>query len=137
MNAVRTTAEPYRELIEQSLEEAAFFWKRWEADLESLTRNLEEVESWTEDRLHGALDGVRVAGEKVAEVTEAALRGKDHAAITAAAHILSSQTPAGARESLAAAVRDSNGASLRAMTRGIETAALDGSFAPVTAVLAS
>ncbi|MGH8170331.1 MAG: hypothetical protein ACRETJ_07340 [Steroidobacteraceae bacterium] len=137
MNAVRTTAEPYRDLIEQSLEEAAFFWKRWEADLESLTRNLEEVGFWTEDRLHGALDGVRVAGEKVVEVTEAALRGKDHAAITAAAHTLSSQTPAGAREALAAAVRDSNGASLRAMTRGIETAALDGSFAPVTAVFAS
>src|SRR6185437_16353468 len=122
MKAVRTTAEPYLDLIEQSLEEAAFLWKRWEADLESLIRNLEDVESWTEDRLHGALDGVRVAGEKVVEVTEAALRGKDRAAITAAAHALAAQTPARAREALAAAVRDSNGTSLRAMTRGIETA---------------
>ena len=137
MNAVRTTAEPYRDLVEQSLEEAAFFWKRWEADLESLTRSLDEVWSWTEDRLHGALDGVRVAGEKVVEVTEAALRGKDHAAITAAAHVLAAQTPARARDALAVAVRNSNGAALRAMGRGIETAALDGSFAPVTAVLAS
>lgn len=137
MNAVRTTAEPYWDLVEQSLEEAAFFWKRWEADLESLTRNLDEVWSWTEDRLHGALDGVRVAGEKVVEVTEAALHGKDHAAITASAHALAAQTPARAREALAAAVRNAKGTSLLAMTRGIETAALDGSFAPVTTVLAS
>ncbi|MDE2263353.1 MAG: hypothetical protein KGL45_12570 [Gammaproteobacteria bacterium] len=137
MNAVRTTAEPYWDLVEESLEEAAFLWKRWEADLESLTRSLDEVWSWTEDRLQGALDGVRVAGEKVVEVTEAALCGKDPAAITAAAHALAAQTPARAREALATAVRNGNGKSLRAMTRGIETAALDGSFAPVTAVLAS
>src|SRR5512146_1063132 len=137
MNAVRTTAEPYWDLVEESLEEAAFLWKRWEADLESLTRSLEEVWSWTEDRLQGALDGVRVAGGKVVEVTEAALCGKDPAAITAAAHALAAQTPARAREALATAVRNCNGKSLQAMTRGIETAALDGSFAPVTAVLAS
>jgi uncharacterized protein (TIGR02270 family) len=136
MNAV-PTAEPYWDLVEQSLEEAAFFWKRWEADLGSLTRSLDEVWSWTEDRLHGALDGVRVAGEKVAKVTDAALRGKDHAAITAAAHVLAAQTPTRAREALAEAVRNAKGTVLRAMTRGIETAALDGSFAPVTAVLAS
>ena len=137
MNAVRTTAEPYWDLVEQSLEEAAFFWKRWEADLDSLTRSLDEVWSWTEDRLHGALDGVRVAGERVVEATETALRGKDHAAITAAAHVLAAQTPARAREALAAAVRKATGPALVAMTRGIETAPLDGSFAPVTVALAS
>ena len=137
MTAVRTTAEPYWDLVEQSLEEAAFFWKRWEGDLESLTRSLDDVWSWTEDRLHGALDGVRVAGERVVEVTEAALRGKDPAAITAAAHALAARTPARAREALAAAIRDAKGIRLLAMIRGIETAALDGSFAPVTTVLAS
>jgi len=137
MNAVRTTAQPYWDLVEQSFEEAAFFWKRWEADLESLTRSLDDVWSWTEDRLHGALDGVRVAGEKVVEVTETALQGKDDAAITAAAHALAAQTPTRAREALATAVRNAKGTSLIAMIRGIETAALDGSFAPVTTVLAS
>ena len=137
MNAVRTTAEPYSDLVEQSFEEAAFLWKRWEADLESLTRSLEEVWSWTEDRLQGALDGVRVAGEQVVEATEAALRGKDQAAITAAAHVLAARTPGRAREALATAVRNAKGAALVAMTRGIETAALDASFGPVTAVLAS
>ena len=137
MNAVRTTADPYWDLVEQSLEEAAFFWKRWEADFENLTRSLDEVRSWTEDRLHGALDGVRVAGDKVVEATEVALRGKDQAALTAAAHVLAARTPAHAREALAVAVRNAKGAALRAMIRGIETAALDASFAPVTAVLAS
>ncbi|MDE2448834.1 MAG: TIGR02270 family protein [Gammaproteobacteria bacterium] len=137
MNAVRTTAEPYWELVEQSFEEAAFFWKRWETDLESPARSLDEVWFWTEDRLHGALDGVRVAGEKVVEATDAALRGKDPAAITAAAHVLAAQTTAHAREALATAVRGAKGALLQAMTRGMETAALDASFATVTAVLAS
>jgi uncharacterized protein (TIGR02270 family) len=137
MNAVRTTAEPYWDLVEQSLEEAAFFWKRWEGELESLTRNLDEVWSWTEDRLHGALDGVRVAGDKVVAATEAALSGKDAAAITAAAHALAAQTPTRAREALATAVRNAKGAPLLAMVRGIETAQLDGSFAPVTTALAS
>ena len=137
MNAVRTTAEPYWDLVEQSLEEAAFFWKRWEGDLESITRSLDDVWSWTEDRLQGALDGVRVAGERVAQVTEAALQGKDHAAITAAAHVLAARTPARAREALATVVRNAKGMPLLAMIRGIETAALDGSFTPVTTVLAS
>jgi uncharacterized protein (TIGR02270 family) len=137
MNAARNTAEPYWDLVEQSLEEAAFFWKRWEADLESPTRSLDEVWSWTEDRLHGALDGVRVAGEKVVAATESALCGKDHAAITAAAHVLAAQTPARAREALATAIRKAKGPFLVAMTRGIETAPLDGSFAPLTVLLAS
>jgi uncharacterized protein (TIGR02270 family) len=137
MNAVRTTAEPYWDLVEQSLEEAAFFWKRWEADLESLTRSLDDVWSWTEDRLHGTLDGVRVAGEKIVEATEAALSGKDRAAITAAAHALAAKSPARGREALATAVRNAKGIPLLAMIRGIETAALDGSFAPVTTALAS
>jgi uncharacterized protein (TIGR02270 family) len=136
MNAVRTTAEPYWDLVAQSLEEAAFYWQRWEADLESLTRNLDEVWSWTEDRLAGALDGVRVAGGRVVDVTQAALRGEDLAARTVAAHVLAARTPEPAREALAAAVREAAGAPLRAMVRGIETAALDGTFAPVTAALA-
>jgi uncharacterized protein (TIGR02270 family) len=135
MNAVRTATEPYWDLVAQSLEEGAFYWKRWEADLQSLTRNLDEVWSWTEDRLQGALDGVRVAGDRVVEVTQAALEGEDLAARTVAAHLLAAKTPAHAREALATAVRQAQGAPLRAMVRGIETAALDGTFAPVTAAL--
>lgn len=136
MSAVRTPAEPYQDLVDQSLEEAAFYWKRWEADLDSLTRNLDEVWSWTEDRLAGALDGVRVAGGRVVEITAAALHGEDLAARTAVAHVLAAKTPQPAREALAAAVRQAAGAPLQAMVRGIETAPLDGSFAPVTAALA-
>lgn len=132
-----TATEPLRELVDQSLDEAAFFWKRWESDLGSLTRSLEEVWSWTEDRLHGALDGVRVAGEGLVEVTRAALHGRDTGALTIAAHLLAGQSPPAARHALADAVRHARGPRLEAIARGIETAELDGSFAPVTAVLAS
>lgn len=137
MNAARMRTEPYWDLVDQSLDEAAFFWTRWEAELASLTRNLEEVWFWTEDRLHGALDGVRVAGERLVEVTEAALHGKQLAARTAAAHVLAAASAPNARDALAAAVRQAQGASLQAMVRGIETAALDRTFTPVTATLAS
>src|SRR5436190_11144567 len=52
----------FDDLVEESLDEAAFLWGRWESELVSLTRSLDEVWTWTEDRLHGALDGVRAAG---------------------------------------------------------------------------
>ena len=136
MTATCTDAGPYWDLVEQSLEEGAFLWKRWESDLSSLTRNLAATWTWSEERLHGALDGVRVAEERIVEVSAVALCGRDLSAQTVAAHLLASASAAGARTALAAAVRDARGASLQAMARGIETAALDGSFAPVSRALA-
>ena len=62
----------FDDLVEESLDEAAFLWRRWEAELVSLTRSLDEVWSWTEDRLHGALDGVRAAGPRLVDVGIAA-----------------------------------------------------------------
>ena len=61
-------------LVEESFDEAAFLWRRWEDELTSLTRNLDEVWSWTEDRLHGALDGVRVAGNRLTDMVGGGLR---------------------------------------------------------------
>jgi len=137
MTAPRTTVEPFWDLVDQSLEEAAFLWTRWETDLGSLTRNLDEVWSWTEDRLQGALDGVRVAGERIVEITESALHGKDASARTVAAHVLAGQSPVRAREALAATIREARGSELESIARGIETAVLDSSFAPITMVLAA
>ena len=85
-----TDAGPYWDLVEQSLEEAEFLWKRWEADLSSLTRNLAATSTWTEERLHGALDGVRIAGERIVEVAAGALGSGNLAAQTVAAHLLAS-----------------------------------------------
>src|SRR5258708_5421288 len=59
--------EPLPHLIDESFEEAAFLWSRWEADLSSISRNLDEVWTWTEDRLGGALDGVALASNAILE----------------------------------------------------------------------
>jgi uncharacterized protein Usg len=89
----RTTAEPLWDLVEESLDEAVFLWKRWEADLASSVRNLEEVRSWTEDRLQGALDGVRVAGHDLVRLTQAAVGGDDPTQLTVCAHLLAAVSP--------------------------------------------
>lgn len=137
MTAAPAKAEPFRDLVDESLDESAFLWKRWEADLQSLTRNLAEVVSWTEDRLQGALDGVRAAGSALMGVLEPALGEADAASLTVVAHLLAAKSPDAARTLLATTVRDASGARLWSLVRGIEVADLDRSFAPVTAVLSS
>jgi len=137
MTAAPAKAEPFRDLVDESLDESAFLWKRWEADLQSLTRNLAEVVSWTEDRLQGALDGVRAGGSVVTEVLEPVLAGGDPAALPVAAHLLAAKSAPSARTLLAATLRDASGPRLWSLLRGVETADLDRSFAPVTAVLSS
>jgi len=128
-------AEPLWDLVEESLDESAFLWRRWEAELRSLTRNLDEIWSWTEDRLQGALDGVRVSGDRMPHALESALAGDDPAPLSVAAHLLAARSIPEARSALAAAVGAATGARLSSMLRGVEVAELDGTFAPVTAVL--
>ena len=74
MSPLQAATEPFRDLVDESFDEAAFLWRRWESELTSLTRNLDEIWSWTEDRLHGALDGVRVGGAAGLETATAATR---------------------------------------------------------------
>ncbi len=133
----RSTAAPFWDLIEESLDEAAFLWKRWEADLASATRSLDEVWSWTEDRLQGALDGVRVARQEVVRLTRSAFDTDEPALLTICAHVLSARCPAEGCAHLADVIREATGKRLGSMMRGIETAELDSSFAPVTTVLLS
>jgi uncharacterized protein (TIGR02270 family) len=134
--------EPLWDLVQESLEEAAFLWKRWEADLLSLTRNLSEVGSWTEDRLQGALDGVRVARQAdaprgVVGLTRPAIEGEDPGQLTICAHLLSAGCGPEAVAGLADVVREAVGPRLWSMIRGIEAAELDATFAPVRAVLST
>lgn len=138
------TVVPFRDLIEESLDEAGFLWKRWETDLASPTRNLDEVWSWTEDRLQGALDGVRVARGELTALVAKALETNSPTQWTVCAHLLAARCPAKparpggqAVAQLAEVVRDAQGPRLWSMIRGIETAELDASFAPVTHVLSS
>jgi uncharacterized protein (TIGR02270 family) len=133
----RTAAQPLWDLIEESLAEAAFLWKRWESELHSLTRNVEEIWSWTEDRLHGALDGVRVAGEDIERVLRPLLDGEDLSQLTVCAHLLAAQSPASARSLLSEMLASASGPRLWSLVRGVEVAALDGSFTIVSSALAS
>jgi uncharacterized protein (TIGR02270 family) len=128
--------EPLPDLIEESFQEAAFLWSRWEAELVSISRNLEEVWSWTEDRLGGALDGVQLAPAATLErLAGIALAGDKRAEHTVCGRVLASAAAPIARALLGDAIRGAQGPRLRSLMRGVEVADLDGSFAPVTKIL--
>lgn len=136
MSTSNAKIDPLPDLIDESLDEATFLWQRWEAELSSPHRNLDEIWDWTEDRLAGALDGVRVAPDAMLESLLAGAMSSDDAfRQTAAASALATAPTRNARHLLAGAVRDATGAQLAACMRGIEVANLDGSFAPVSKVL--
>lgn len=138
MSPSNSKIEPLPDLIDESLDEATFLWQRWEAELSSPHRNLDEIWDWTEDRLAGALDGVRVATDATLESLMAdAMSSEDTFRQTAAASALATAPARNARLVLAATVRDATGPQLAACMRGIEVANLDGSFAPVSKVLSS
>src|SRR6266851_5385920 len=128
--------EPLPELIDESFEEATFLWSRWEPDLSSISRNLDEVWTWTEDRLGGALDGVQLAPDAILErLSRAALDVGQRNALSVCGHVLASAAAPNARALLAEVLRTATGDKLRALMRGIEVAPLDGSFAPITKAL--
>jgi uncharacterized protein (TIGR02270 family) len=113
-------AEPFPDLIDESFDEAAFLWRSWERELSSLTRNLDEVWSWTEDRLQGALDGVRVAGDGLLDLAARGLRSEDCGELSASAGVLAERTEKAAADALAGALEAAEGDRLRAMVRGLE-----------------
>src|SRR5215467_8905410 len=121
MSARITTSGPFASIVEENIDAAAFLWGRWEAELSSLTRNLDEVWSWTEDRLNGAVDGVLVAkGKLFSRVIDRALSQKDLAFHTLAAHLLTVAPDPAARAHLAHVACEAEGAGLAALARGIE-----------------
>jgi uncharacterized protein (TIGR02270 family) len=133
---MNVAVEPFAHLIDESFEEATFLWSRWESDLSSITRNLDEVWSWTEDRLSGALDGVRLAPDAaLARLVEMAVSAGKPLELTVCGHVLADAPAPGARALLARTLSAATGAHLRALMRGIEVAVLNGSFAPVTKLL--
>lgn len=107
-------------LVEESLDEAVFLWRRWEDELTSLTRSLDEIWSWTEDRLHGALDGARLAGPRLADLLATGLRSDETTRVTVSAALLSGSAEPAAATVLAAAIQAADAPRLRALTRGIE-----------------
>ena len=133
----QTVAAPFQDLVEESFDEAAFLWRRWEHELVSLTRNLDEVWSWTEDRLHGALDGVRVGGASAIEIAKTALLGDEIDRIAVATAVLGSSSEQAAIEILAAALTAAKGDKLSAMLRGLELAGSDQALRAAASALRS
>jgi uncharacterized protein (TIGR02270 family) len=128
--------QPFRDLQDESLDEAQFLWRRWRQELQSPTRNLREIYSWTEDRLQGTLDGVRIGSpSEVEAMLGPALLGEDATTATIAAHILAVAPTKNGRAPLCDAVRQVTGPKLDALIDGFAVAELDGSFAPVVGVL--
>jgi uncharacterized protein (TIGR02270 family) len=113
------TTRPFSDLVEESLDEAAFLWRRWEGELTSLTRNLDDIWSWTEDRLHGALDGVRIGGAS-SDVVMHGLLSADIDRVKVCAAILGSSSDAAAIETLTAALSAAEGDRLDAIVHSLE-----------------
>jgi uncharacterized protein (TIGR02270 family) len=129
--------EPLAHLVEESFEEAGFLWSRWESDLSSISRNIDEVWSWTEDRLSGALDGALLASDAMLEPwVRRSIESGRRQELSSLAYVLSTSAAPSARALLARTLADAKGTRLNALIRGLEVAPLDGTFAPVTKVLA-
>jgi len=128
---------PFQDLVEESFDEAAFLWRRWEQELTSLTRNLDEVWSWTEDRLHGALDGVHAGGTAGIALAVDALQSDDIGRVTAAAGVLASSAAPEATEAIAHSLRGAHGARLQALLRGLEVAGSKPALRAAAGVLAA
>jgi uncharacterized protein (TIGR02270 family) len=137
MSVSHSAAEPFHDLVEESLEEAAFLWRRWENDLSSLTRSLDDVWYWTEDRLHGALDGVLVAGSTGIEAASKGLLSDEIDTVTVSAGLLASSADRRAAEAIAGALSTADGEKLRAMLRGLEVLGSNQALSTAAAVLAS
>jgi uncharacterized protein (TIGR02270 family) len=117
-------AEPFRELVEESFEEATFLWRLWEEGLGSHARDLAGLSSFVEERLLGALDGVRVGLDgRWEELLGKALASEERWLLAAGAHVALSSGPA--RESLLALMGAAEGARLEALRRGVELAGAD------------
>jgi len=114
------TAVPFADLIGHSFDEAAFLWRRWEHELASPTRNLDEVWSWTEDRLHGALDGVRVAGADLVDLAVKELLSEENDRVTVAAGLLASSQEPRAGNTLSDALHAAEGIRLAVILRALE-----------------
>jgi uncharacterized protein (TIGR02270 family) len=131
----QTVTEPFPDLVDESLDEAAFLWRRWESELTSPTRNLDEIYSWTEDRLHGALDGVRVAGARAVEVATRALGSDETDRVAVGTAVLGSIAEPGAPEAIATALKAAEGKRLDAMLRGLELLGSDQALRASASVL--
>lgn len=118
--APRPRPAPAWDLVAESFSEAVFLWARWEDAMHSPRHTLDDVVHWVEERLLGALDGVRLGGQRAFdELLVPALQGRRHRDATVAAHLLTS-TGRNGIEHIVAAMIDAAPDRLVALRRGVE-----------------
>jgi uncharacterized protein (TIGR02270 family) len=123
---------PLWDLVEDSFAEAQFLWQRWELDLDSNVRDLAGVAFWTEDRLAGALDGVRLAADQAFEPLLApALASDDLDQLTVAAPVAATSDSTPVRQALLAIVGGAEGERLYVLRRALELVPSDAHLAPL------
>jgi uncharacterized protein (TIGR02270 family) len=123
MRNARVVPAPMWDLVEESLDEAEFLWRQWEAALSTHDRDLAGVRFWIEERLLGSLDGVRAAGPGAYEaLVLPALDAEDPFRATAAAYVLAVAGDHQGVEALVAAVRDAKIDRLPIFRRALELA---------------
>jgi uncharacterized protein (TIGR02270 family) len=110
-------------LVEDSLDEAEFLWTRWHVLQDSHRHDLGQVAFWAEERLLGALDGVKVAGDSgLDHLFESALISGIPARIACAACIAASLDSPRARALVARALTSFVGVELTAVCSGLALA---------------
>ena len=76
-------------LVEESLSEAAFLWRRLDSALDAPDHTLEDAERWVQERLFGALDGVLIAEDAAIEpLLTDALADPDPGYVSVAVYLL-------------------------------------------------
>jgi uncharacterized protein (TIGR02270 family) len=134
--AIRAFGGPLRDLVEESFEEATFLWGLWEGGLVSHARDLARLASFVEERLLGALDGVRLGLDgNWEELLGKALASEERWPLAAAAHLAVAANPC--REPLLALIGTAEGERLGAFRRGVELAKSDEDVARVERKLAA
>jgi uncharacterized protein (TIGR02270 family) len=109
------------DVVEESLDEAEFLWTRWEGALRSHDYDLRTVWDRIEDRLDGAIGGLRVGGdEAISLYLSDALGADDPGRVASAAHALAAEASPAGLERLCAAFRSLAGDALAALRRGVE-----------------
>jgi uncharacterized protein (TIGR02270 family) len=126
---------PLWDIVEETLDEAEFLWRRWQAMLGTHAYGLDGVSFWVEERLLGAIDGLQITDESVFKaLLMPALVSDDSSRAAVAAHVLASEGGPAATEALSTAFREATGERLLALEHGLELVRGKPLFAALDAV---
>jgi uncharacterized protein (TIGR02270 family) len=121
MASVMRTPRVSWTVVEECLDEAEYLWSSWERALDAHDQDMGRVQTWLEERLFGAIDGVLVAGDAGVALLAGALRENNASRASVAAYALSCLNSQAAADGVLQALADS--ASTLPIRRGLELGA--------------